>query len=294
MRRSIVGVLVLVVAAGSTLTVLCQEDAAASKGPNEPQVPYRAEFKDTTVNRLGDGAIQTLESNEVLAADSKGRTMFSHNEKWPPGKKRITGLVTRVIVSDPLAGTRMTWTLSEREATVTRLLPDRPGCFAFNTPMQEAFLAAGGGANLYQDEGSTPRLAGASIYPFGGNKGTNNSSVAVEDLGATTIEGVEAHGTRTTWTASSEVPGNHVPRVSVQEVWVATTLGPDNPILREVFDNPPYGTTTLEPVSLSLEEPDVSTFQPPQGYKVVRQDLQEGPCPAEPSQNEPKMPSRLH
>jgi hypothetical protein len=101
-----------------------------------------------------------------------------------------------------------------------------------------------------------------------------------EDLGVETIEGVEAHGHRTTVTTPAGLIGNSQPLVSTNESWVATTIKPFSPVLRQNDDDPLSGTTTREATKVTLGEPDESLFQPPSGYEVVTRDANPAPCTA--------------
>jgi hypothetical protein len=49
-------------------------------------------------------------------------------------------------------------------------------------------------------------------------------------------------------------------------------------MVREVTDDPVTGKLTKELVELSQSEPDPATFQPPEGYVVVTQELHAIPC----------------
>ncbi len=102
-----------------------------------------------------------------------------------------------------------------------------------------------------------------------------HSKPEVQDLGLTTIQGVEAHGQRFTYTTPTGEIGNDRPLVRTQEVWRATDF---NLLLREITDDPRIGATTKELVNLSLSEPEMTTFQPPDGYEVVTEQLHEVPC----------------
>jgi hypothetical protein len=48
--------------------------------------------------------------------------------------------------------------------------------------------------------------------------------------------------------------------------------------LREVYDDPRTGRRTREVVGLTIGEPDLSLFQPPEGYEVVNEEMREVPC----------------
>jgi hypothetical protein len=97
----------------------------------------------------------------------------------------------------------------------------------------------------------------------------------MEDLGTATIQGVEARGQR--WTTITPVGqiGNDRELVSTNEVWAAVNLGIP---MREVNDSPQGGKTTTEVVRLDLSEPPLSTFQPPEGYEVVIEELHKVTC----------------
>jgi hypothetical protein len=97
-----------------------------------------------------------------------------------------------------------------------------------------------------------------------------------EDLGTTTIQGVEAHGWRYTRTTPVGEVGNDQPLVNTQEVWTSPELGQ---VVRSVRSDPRAGTTTKELVSLDLGEPDPALFQPPEGYEMHSSEMHAVTCP---------------
>jgi hypothetical protein len=94
-------------------------------------------------------------------------------------------------------------------------------------------------------------------------------------LGTQTIQGVVATGIRTTRTTPAGAEGNDAPLVRVTELWNAKSLGL---VVREVREDPVTGKETKELVELSQSEPDPSTFQPPEGYEIVTQELHAVRC----------------
>ena len=87
--------------------------------------------------------------------------------------------------------------------------------------------------------------------------------------------GLEAHGTRMTITTPIGEIGNDKPLVHSTEVWNAKGL----PLpLRQIISDPRSGTEIREVVSLDLSEPPLSTFQPPEGYEIIVDELHEVPC----------------
>ncbi len=97
----------------------------------------------------------------------------------------------------------------------------------------------------------------------------------VEDLGTTTIQGVEARGTRTTTTIPAGEIGNDQPIVTTSEHWISRDFGL---VVREITDDPRTGKRTRELVSLDRGEPDIAAFQPPDGYDVTVEELHEVSC----------------
>jgi hypothetical protein len=88
--------------------------------------------------------------------------------------------------------------------------------------------------------------------------------------------GLEAHGTRITFTTPAGEIGNDRPLVHTTEVW--TTPGLLVP-LRQITTDPRMGTETREVIGLDLGEPPLSTFQPPEGYDIQVDEMREVPCP---------------
>jgi hypothetical protein len=233
--------LVAVYAAGQTSMVLPQQ---------KPRQPYTAEFKTTTVRTLANGTTITRESTEIHALDRDGRSFVSTKE-LPTSADRPA--VTRANAHDPVEGTDSNWDSGRSKATIVKLPPadQHQGCWATDSGRRWQF-------------GSVPQRATAlkniAPAPVARPKPVN------EDLGTTTIEGVEAHGTRITWTTPAGEIGNDAPLVRTEETWWATGIGLQ---LREVNDDPQTGKRTREIVSLSLTDPDPALFQPPEGYEVV-------------------------
>ena len=84
------------------------------------------------------------------------------------------------------------------------------------------------------------------------------------------VSGVEAHGTRRTTTIPAGEVGNDQSLTATQESWQATSLGL---VVRSVRDDPRTGKETLEPVSITLGEPDPSLFLPPKDYELVTETM---------------------
>jgi hypothetical protein len=69
--------------------------------------------------------------------------------------------------------------------------------------------------------------------------------------------------------------GNDQPLVRTDVVWMAPSLGM---ALRSVSDDPRMGKTDREVVSVDLNNPDPSLFQPPAGYQLETEEMQPVAC----------------
>jgi len=238
--------------------------------PSQVQ-PYTAEFKITRVQTLADGTTITHETKRVKVSDSQGRTLVSTTES-PFGSEQPA--LTYVTVRDPVEGTQTNWDSRSRRATIVKLPPldQRHGCWHSDL------------GRLTIDYGPAPTRA--KVQP-GGGVGTGSLAHGTpawrpvlprftrEDLGTTTIMGVEVRGNRLTQTTPAGAIGNDRPLVTTTDTWVAPNLGI---ALREVQDNPQMGKTTTEVQSLDLSQPVMATFQPPEGYAVVTDEMRQVPC----------------
>lgn len=229
---------------------------AAGQGPmaaprQAPDQAYTAKFKITTVRTLANGTTITRETTETHAVDRDGRIVTSTKE-LPVSADRPA--VTRVNMHDPVEGINGNWDSARNRATIVKVPPadQHTGCWATES-----------GRQRWQFNPPAAREAGvrnAAATPAARPKPVR------EDLGTTTIEGVEAHGTRTTWTTPAGEIGNDAPLVRTEESWWGTGIGL---LLRQVNDDPQSGKTTREVVDLSLTDPDPGLFQPPEGYEVL-------------------------
>lgn len=239
---------------------------------------YTAELKVTSVQRLADGTTITRENKEVRARDSQGRFLNTNSSfAFVSGRPGVT--FTHTHVTDPVEGTQTTWDSQNKKARVIKLPPvdQRQGCWATESGN---FRASYGSSS--QRVAATPGVglgAGVSAViatiPNAAVPRPLQQSPPREDLGTATIMGIEAQGYRTTFTTPVGEVGNDKPLVRTNEFWTAP--GFDFP-LRQVDTDPQSGTRTTEVVSLDLSEPDPATFQPPEGYEVVIDELHEEPC----------------
>lgn len=264
MRRTMCVVFSLAVAAGLALPVPGQvaksKTTTVTMGNSAPaaRLPYTAEYKITRVKTLADGSTITQESTETIALDSQGRRMTattvpSSGDQTPK---------THVSVSDPVARSNSSWSIPGMKATVT------------------AMPAPGARRNCTT---TAPATATAAA-------GVQHVKPTVEDLGSETIQGIEAHGLRTTTTTPAGAIWNNEPLVRTNELWTATTPGLKGLVAREVNDDPQLGKVTKELTNISQAEPDATLFQPPAGYEIVNKDAPGSTCPSAEGAEAPMAP----
>jgi len=97
-----------------------------------------------------------------------------------------------------------------------------------------------------------------------------NASATTESLGKQMIEGVEAEGTRSTFTIPVGQVGNAQPIQIVSERWYSPAL---QVMVKVIRSDPRSGTTTYQLTNINQTEPDPSLFQVPPNYTT-----QEGPA----------------
>ncbi|HEV2667578.1 MAG TPA: hypothetical protein VG324_21865 [Blastocatellia bacterium] len=101
-----------------------------------------------------------------------------------------------------------------------------------------------------------------------------------ESLGAQTIEGVTAEGTRRTLTIPAGEIGNTLPIECVEETWYSPEL---QITVMSKFRDPRTGETTYRLTNLSRSEPDRSLFEVPPDYT-----FREGKMPAKGKPTKPE------
>jgi hypothetical protein len=206
------------------------------------QTPYTAELKITRVQTLADGTKVTRETTETRAVDAQGRLAVATVSMPQAGQE-----ITTYRIVDPVAGTSTTWNSTVQQVTVTAVPK-----------------AQGNSACLPRQPASPPANPSSAAQ----------RQIVSEDLGIQVIQGVEAHGRKTTITVPAGMEGNNAPLVTVNESWMATAIGPSTLQVRAVYDDPLSGSTTRELTNLNLGEPDAVLFQAPQGYQVVTRETQ--------------------
>ncbi len=254
-----------------SLSGLHAQAPAAGRQPdcncgNHVAQPYTAEFRITLVKTLANGTTITRESTEIEALDSSGRRLRSTTQPVGPDNQ----LGTSAHVNDPTGGVEVNWQSSAKRGWVIKLPPqdERHGCWADDTGNFRTSWFDGPRPGKPAPNG-TVLANGSTVVPAVRNKPEE------EDLGTSSIQGVEVRGHRLTTTFPAGQFGNDAPIVATNEAWSSQQLALT---LREVTDDPRLGKRTRELVNLVLGEPDDSLFRLPDSYEVTTEELHSVPC----------------
>ena len=236
--------------------------ASLSPQAGQPIPAYMAEFKTVNVQTLANGTTITTEIKETRARDSQGRVLFVTTRTPPAAGVEVTA----GNIENPVEDTRITWDSHNKKSSVIRLPPrdQRHGCWT--TESHHFTIHYGGDTSLRT---ASTAGTGATIVSERAAEALHREQTR-EDLGMATIQGLEARGRRITTVIPAGKVGNDSPITTTREVWHV----PGFPFaLREAFDDPRSGKTTRETVSLTIGEPDLVMFQPPEGYEAVNVEM---------------------
>ena len=205
------------------------------------QLPFMARYKATQVKTLPNSGTTTDEITEVIAVDSQGRRMTAITKAPTSGDEAKTDIK----IFDPVAHTTISWLTPGTVATV-------------------------------------------SAIPIGGYSGCSYMTFEVmgptvkttdEDLGTATIQGVEAHGQRSTKTMTLVPHEKNPTLLNMVELWKAVNPELGGLLVRYVSDNRESRVkTTLELVSFRQSAPPPSIFRLPPGYQIVNREVSPSDC----------------
>jgi hypothetical protein len=204
--------------------------------------PFSAVSVSETTQVLADGNHIVRKTQANLYRDSQGRI---RKEVTLPaiGPLSASGQPhSFIVISDPVAGTSY---VLEPDQKVAREMPGRMGMK----------IRTNGG----------PGGPGDVVYRKfkEGKAGTANAKT--ESLGAQTIDGVNAEGTRITRTIPAGEIGNEQPITVVSERWYSADLQMD---VKSTHSDPRFGNTTYTLTNIQRTEPAASLFAVPSGYTI--------------------------
>jgi len=260
--------------------------------------PYSADAVTETIQTLGDGNRIVRNSSAKIYRDGAGRTRREQALK-AVGPWAVSGeSPIMVSISDPVSGvhyslnpstrtaskmttprvsnlngdTRATVEVRAAEARATARLKTRNSAGA----VASAEPVAGAVTNVVTSAGGVAGTFASSISMSAGER--VDAEVNQESLGAQTIEGVQAEGTRVTFTIPAGKIGNERPIVTVNERWYSQEL---QTIVMSKNSDPRMGETTYRLTNIVRSEPDPSLFQVPADYTIKEGGFAFGPGPAD-------------
>jgi len=199
--------------------------------------PYSGIEMRTTQQMLATGGAIMRSEQTTVYRDTQGRVRRETTRRTPDGQTE-----TMVLISDPVAGV-----IHELNAT-NKTAFTRKVRFPSATP-------------------STSTTASTRGQMMGGGRrnAQGAANVKQEALAARSINGTLASGTRLTRTIPAGTIGNTQALETVRETWVADDL--KVPLMTKTTD-PRTGTTTMELMNVSRNQPDASLFTVPADYTV--------------------------
>jgi hypothetical protein len=260
-------------------------------GKTVKDAPYSAEAVTETIQTLGDGNRIIRNSSSKIYRDSVGRTRREQAMK-AIGPWAVSGEAPIMIaINDPVAGVHYSLNTNTKiahkmaaprmvfhggdaniNAELKAKIRDKVKMKAANGA--EAGAVVSGVVTDYATgvaNGAVTHAVSGAVA-LGGMPGgdrvfaySSDAEVNRESLGAQTIEGVEAEGTRVTFTIAAGKIGNERPIVTVNERWYSPEL---QTVVLSKNSDPRMGETTYRLTNISRGEPDPSLFQVPADYTV--------------------------
>jgi hypothetical protein len=254
--------------------------------------PYSAEAITETIQTLGDGNRIIRNTSAKIYRDSAGRTRREHAMK-AVGPWAVSGDAPIMItINDPVSGVH--YNLNSNTKTAHKMAAplkvfsggdanmnaELKAKIKDKLKMKAANGAEGGAAvsgvvtNIVTEtvNGSVTNAVAGAVASGGSMSAgervfawSSDAEVNRESLGKQVIEGVEAEGTRVTFTIAAGKIGNERPIVSVNEQWYSSEL---RVLVMSKNSDPRTGETTYRLTNIDRSEPDLSLFQVPADYTV--------------------------
>ena len=222
--------------------------------------PYSAEATTEFTQALADGNRIIRKSSTRIYRDSDGRT-----RREPVAVAQGAHEEQSITISDPLAGTSLILDPQSRTAyPMKTVVAVRTADGKLDAERRE--VATGGRAAIRMRTPAPEAVVAARIHvadaPVRGESKR-------EDLGTQTIEGVAAHGTRTTTTIPAGAIGNEQPLTIVSEQWFSPDL---QVLVLTRHSDPRSGETVYRLGNIVRSEPDRGLFEVPADYTIKELD----------------------
>jgi hypothetical protein len=204
--------------------------------------PYSADLVTESTQTLADGSHVHQTNTARVYRDSEGRTRREQSLGSLRSLSANAPHTQMVFINDPVAGVN----------------------YALNpvakTANQSAWTRHPGPNGQQGANGSRPQAQFAHQHQRG-----NDANVKTESLGTQTIEGVQAQGTRTTFTIPANTMGNDAAIQIVNERWYSPDL---QMVVLTKHSDPRSGETVTRLSNINRAEPSAALFQVPSDFKV--------------------------
>ncbi len=224
--------------------------------------PYSATVVTRTVQTFANGTKVDHTETGLVFRDTQGRTRHESNSAFGNGTQ------TFVTIDDPVEGIERNYRVPQQ---------GEPAVGRGGQPYRRIYTSRVLNPNVLSTE---TRTAGLTPYQMAlqmsdgrkSKKGPNPTGGAnrqgrridVEDLGAQTVNGERVEGVRITETIAPETIGNDRELQVITERWVSMDL---QVLIKSVYSDPRFGTTTYELTNISRTPPNPALFQVPPGYE---------------------------
>jgi hypothetical protein len=249
-----------------------------ANGPQKlvKNAPYMADSVTESVQTLADGNRIMNTNKSSFARDSEGRTRRESTIQSLGNIGSTEAPIVSVFIDDPVA--KLSYSLDPRAKVAFKSKSDKPEGVTFTRKMDAAAAPAGTKGSVattatierevvFRTESDGALLPGGPmpIAAMQVRSDVKKANLRKEDLGAKTIEGVSARGTRTIMTIPAGEAGNERPLEVVTESWYSEDL---KATVLNIHTDPRMGTVTTRLANVRLGEPSKSLFEPPTDYKV--------------------------
>ncbi len=254
--------------AGATFT----EPAMRFENDTVTGAPYSAEAVTSVVQPLADGNRIVHESKADVARDSAGRTRSEQGLAMLGPMLNKPEAFREVQITDPEARTII---MLDMQHKVARKMP---------SPSVRVMMKMIRGQMTTTLETSAPpppppppppapgvpapEVFGPTLF-YAAERTAVLGQPTIESLGKQFMEGVEAEGTRTTFTIPKGQIGNEQPLSIVSERWFSPAL---KVLVMSRQSDPRFGDTTYRLTNINRSEPSPALFEIPSDFTV-----EEGP-----------------
>jgi len=260
--RAVVRILlgsVVIAAAGPCLSVARAQDLRSCGAVNavgiELAKPFTAQRVDDSVTRFSDGSEAHAQRIEQIARDSAGRIRFE--------KLSESGDTKGIPQGHHYAG--------ESQTFLSDFSPPGTLITIFDCPKGRTIRIEPGAqiARIQEGKPGIPMDPKMQPYSFGYQVFASRKAMAnmiFEDLGDAQINGVRAHGFKTTYLGTELDEAREGKPVKIFEDWVSDDLAAN--LLEIRTDLKKQQESRSELTLIRREEPDASLFEIPSGYTI--------------------------